>query len=139
MNRILVLFTLISFGACASTEYRFERLDGEKATALPLKLEGFYGLRDGAVVNAEARFGDGPDVVTMNIAIFLRPPAEFRSGAYRATIGGTTMSGTVECPSLAFLGGQTALPNVGGLFVLKDEQNRPKYRVRIPATMLTRR
>jgi hypothetical protein len=42
----------------------------------------------------------------------------------------------VECPSLTFLGGQTALPNVGGVFILKDEKNRPVYRVRIPATQM---
>jgi hypothetical protein len=33
-------------------------------------------------VNAEARFIDGADLVTMNIEIYLRPPAEFRSGTY---------------------------------------------------------
>jgi len=66
--------------------------------------------------------------------VLLRPPAEFRSGTYQAVIGGKTSAGSVECPSLTFLGGQTALPNVGGIFILKDEQNRPAYRVRIPAT-----
>ena len=48
-------------------------------------------------------------------------------------------SGGVECPSLIFQGGQTALPTVGGVFILKDERNRPLYRVRIPATGLAHR
>jgi hypothetical protein len=47
------------------------------------------------------------------------------------------VSGSVECPSLTFQGGQTALPNVGGVFVLKDRMNQPVYRIRVPATMLT--
>ena len=137
--RISIFLLLLSLAGCADASYRFERQDGETFVSLPLKLEGFYGLRDGATVNAEARFADGADQVTMKIAIFLRPPAEFRSGTYEGMIGGQSVSGSVDCPSLSFLGGQTALPNVGGLFILKDDQNRPGFRVRIPSTMLTRR
>jgi hypothetical protein len=139
MKRIFVLFLLVSGPGCANTDYRFDRVDGEQSVTLPLKFDGLYGLRDGALVNAEARFVDGADLVTMNIEIYLRPPAEFRSGTYQAMIGGKMSSGAVECPSLTFQGGQTALPTVGGLFVLKDKQNRPAYRVRIPATTLTHR
>ena len=111
-------------------------MDGEQAVTLPLKLDGFYGLRDGASVNVEARFVDGRDLVTMNISLYLRPPAEFRSGTYQAMIGGKMTTGQVECPSLTFQGGQTALPTVGGLYILRDDQNRPVYRVRIPTTPL---
>ena len=139
MSRISFLFLFLSILGCANTNYRFERLDGEQAIAVPLKFDGLYGVRDGATVSAEARLIDGGDIVTININLYLRPPAEFRSGTYQATIGGKTTSGIVECPSLTFLGGQTAQPNVGGVFILKDEQNRPAYRVRIPATTLVRR
>jgi hypothetical protein len=112
-------------------------MEGEHAAELPLKFDGFYGLRDGAWVNAEARFADGADQVTMRIRIYLRPPAEFSSGTYQGMIGGKMAAGRVECPSLTFQGGQTALPTVGGLFLLKDDQNRTVYRVRIPATELS--
>ena len=138
MRRIFLFFLLVSVPCCVNTDYRFERVDGDQPVALPLKFDGLYGLRDGASVNAEARFSDGADIVTMKIAIYLRPPAEFRSGSYEATIGGKKSSGSVECPSLTFQGGQEALPTVGGLFVLKDEQNRSLYRIRIPATTLAR-
>jgi hypothetical protein len=134
----LWLTTLVGLVACGNSDFRFERIDGDHSVTLPLKLDGFYGLRDGASVKAEAHFVDGNDVVTMNIALYLRPPAEFVSGTYQATIAGKVTSGNVECPSLAFQGGQTALPAVGGVFILKDQNNRPLYRVRIPATMLTR-
>jgi hypothetical protein len=106
---------------------------------LPLKFDGIYGVRDGASVTAEARFVDGADRVTMNIKLFLRPPAEFTSGTYQAMIGGKMTAGAVECPSLTFQGGQEALPTVGGLFLLKDDQNRTVYQVRIPATTLSHR
>lgn len=124
---------------CAKNDYRFERIDGAQAVPLPLTLEGLYGMRDGATVKFEARFMNAKDIVTMNAVLFLRPPAEFRSGTYEATIDGRQNSGNVDCPSLIFQGGQTALPTVGGVFVLKDEQGKPIYRVRIPATMLVSR
>jgi hypothetical protein len=138
MSRVLVFFIVVVVFGCANAEYRFERVDVDPPLSLPLKFDGLYGVRDGAMVKAEGRFVDGNDSVMMNIVVFLRPPAEFQSGTYQATIGGTMHSGSVECPSLSFQGGQTALPSVGGIFVLKDESNRPLYRVRIPATTLKR-
>jgi len=139
MRNLFLLFALMFVLGCTNSKDRFERIDGDKYVALPLKFDGLYGLRDGALVKAEARFVDGGDMVTLNMTLFLRPPAEFQSGTYQAVIGGMMNSGIVECPSLTFQGGQTALPTVGGLFILKDESNRPLYRVRIPATTLTAR
>ena len=134
---LLALALIASFG-CANKDYRFERIDGDQSVTMPMQFDGLYGLRDGAFVKSEARFSSGADKVTMNFVVFLRPPAEFQSGTYEAVIGGRTLKGAVECPSLDFQGGQTALPSVGGVFVLKDEQNRPLYRIRIPATTLQR-
>ena len=71
MTRIPLIFTLVFFVGCANNEYRYERIDGPQATTLPLKLDGFHGTRDGASVNAEARFTDGADSLTMNIALYL--------------------------------------------------------------------
>jgi hypothetical protein len=138
MTRLVLVVALVSMAGCAN-EYRFERIDGPQVTTLPFKLDGIHGLRDGASVNAEARFTDGADSLTMNINLYLVPPPEFRSGTYEGTIGGKTMKGQVECPSIAFFGGQSDQPSVGGVFILKDQQNRPVYRVRIPATPMTRR
>ena len=120
-------------------EYRFEQIGGAQPVSLPLKFGGLYGIRDGAQVKVQGQFADGNDAVTMNVVLFLRPPAEFQSGTYEAVIGGKKTAGSVECPSLTFQGGQTALPTVGGVFILKDETNRPLYRVTIPAAQLLRR
>jgi len=139
MTRIPLIFTLVLFVGCANNEYRFERIDGPQATTLPLKLDGFHGTRDGASVNAEARFTDGADSLTMNIALYLVPPPEFRSGTYEGTIGGKMIKGQVDCPSIMFFGGQSDQPSMGGVFLLKDEQNRSVYRIRIPATPMSRR
>jgi len=135
LSRILLFAALALILGCAngaSTEYRFERIDGDQPVVLPFKFDGLYGVRDGALVKAEGYFLDGGDVVTINITLFLRPPVEFQSGTYQAIVGGKMSSGTVECPSLTFQGNQTALPTVGGVFVLKDEQNRALYRIQIP-------
>ena len=139
MTRIPLVLALLLLIGCAENEYRFERIDGPQVITLPFKLDGIHGVRDGASVNAEARFTDGADVLTMNIALYLVPPPEFRTGRYEGTIGGRTIAGEVECPSITFFGGQADQPSVGGVFILKDEQNRPLYRVRIPATPMTRR
>jgi len=139
MTRIPLVLALLLLIGCAENEYRFERIDGPQVITLPFKLDGIHGVRDGASVNAEARFTDGADVLTMNIALYLVPPPEFRTGRYEGTIGGKTIAGEVECPSITFFGGQADQPSVGGVFILKDEQKRPLYRVRIPATPMTRR
>jgi hypothetical protein len=138
MNRILSVVLLLSLSGCAGGEYRFERIDGSELTPLPLKFDGFYGVRDGATVKAEGRFLNGNDSVTMDVIVYLRPPAEFQSGTYRAVIAGKMNAGNVECPSLIFQGGQTALPTMGGTFILKGENNEPLYRIRIPSTQLRR-
>ena len=138
MTRISLMLALASLLGCANDEYRFERTDGPHATPLPFKLDGIRGVRDGASVNAEARFTDGADFLTMNINLYLVPPPEFRAGRYEGTVGGKMIVGQVECPSITYFGGQADQPSVGGVFILKDEQNRPVYRVKIPPTPLTR-
>ena len=136
---IFVVLQIVTAYGCANKGYQFERIDGDRSVSMPMQFDGLYGLRDGANVKVEGRFSNGADKVTMNFLVYLRPPAEFQSGTYQATIGGITKTGTVECPSLDFQGGQTALPSVGGVFVFIDEQNRPLYRVRVPATNLQRK
>ena len=136
--RTSLLVLLVAIVGCANSEYRFERIDGDQITALPLKFEGIVGVRDAASVVAEARFSDGGDFVTMKINVHLGPPAVFSSGTYQATIGGMATTGIVECPSLDYLGGQNSQPSIGGLFRLKDEQNQPAYQIRIPVTVMKR-
>jgi len=103
-----------------------------------MMFDGLSGLRDGAVVNVQGRFTDGADVVTMNFVVNLGPPPQFRSGTYDAMVGGKQSSGNVNCPSLSYFGDQSASPSVGGVFVLKDGNNRPVYRITIPAATLKR-
>src|SRR3989442_8651667 len=71
--------------------------------------------------------------------LHLVQPPEFRSGVYEATIEGKTSVGRVECTPLTYLGGQADQPSLGGVFILKDGQNRPVYRVGIPPTPMARR
>src|SRR3954467_10887601 len=66
LKKIFILVLALAV-ACVNRDYRFERIDGEQALTLPLKLDRFAGLRDGSSVSAEARFVDGADRVTMRI------------------------------------------------------------------------
>src|SRR5690349_10713285 len=79
LRLVVCLCSLLIFG-CASMDYRFERIDGAQPVMLPLTFEGLRGLRDGAMVEFEGRFVNANDAVTLNGVVFLRPPAEFRSG-----------------------------------------------------------
>jgi hypothetical protein len=57
MTRLSLFLVLVSILGCANTDYRFERIDGPQPMTLPFKFDGIRGVRDGASVNAEARFG----------------------------------------------------------------------------------
>jgi hypothetical protein len=133
-----LVFVLLAIAGCANNEYRFEQIQGERATPVGLNFEGLYGVRDGMTVTAEARFRSESDSAQFTMVLFLRPPAEFRSGTYRASIGGVVSQGDVESRSLTYLGGQASQPSIGGDFLLKDSAGRAAYRVRIPITELKR-
>jgi len=135
---LFVLILLVFSPHCSRREFQFERIEGGSSTAIPLKLIGLQGARDGATVHVQASFADGTDTGQMSLVLQLNPTAECRSGKHRIEIAGQATVGPVECSSIAFLGGQNALPSVGGVFILKDAQNQPVYRVRIPATPMTR-
>lgn len=136
---LLLLCLLMTGWGCAAQEYRFERLDGEDGIPVPLELVAFEGLRDGAAVQVEALFNHENDSAKMNLLLHLTPAAECKSAHYQLTFDGQTTEGPVECSSLSFLGGQNAQPSVGGVFLLKDRENRPAYRVTIPTRVLSRR
>src|SRR5438093_13428293 len=132
-------FMLLILTGCMKTDYRVERIEGTQSVSLPLKFDSFNGVRDGESVKAEALFVDGLDSVQLSIALSLGPPIQFKSGTYRATVGGQMAEGTVSCESLTFLGGQAALPSVGGVFVLRDAGGRAAYRISMPPAPIKRR
>jgi hypothetical protein len=133
----IVLFAMSS--SCASKEPRVERIDGSQVVQLPLKFESMSGMRDGESVTAAPLFANGGESVRMTLRIRLGPPITFVSGEYRADVGGQTSEGRVVCDSLSFLGGQNALPSVGGIFRLQDANGHTVYRVSLPPTPITRR
>ena len=139
MTRLSLPVIFLVIAGCVSSEYRFERVEGSQLILLPLKFDSLYGTRDGYSVNVEARFTDGHDFAQMSLALHLGIPAQFTSGTYRITIGGRSSEGKVDSESVSFLGGQTALPSVGGVYILKDAQDRPAYRVKMPPTPVKRR
>jgi len=135
----LLTVLLASASDCSRSQFQFERIDGNSSKEVPLKLTGLQGARDGATVHVQASFADGKDTGQMALVLELNPTAECRSGTHRVEIAGQTTEGSVECSSVSFLGGQNAPPSVGGVFILKDAQSRPVYRVRIPTTPMSRR
>ena len=138
MKAALILQVILWMASgCVSTEQRFERVDGDRSVPMPLMLQSVQGVRDGNAVNAVIRFAGGAEYAELTIAIHLGPPAEFRSGTHRGLLDGRTIEGSVDCESLTYLGGQSTPPSIGGTFVLNNEGS-PAYRVKMPATLLTR-
>jgi hypothetical protein len=136
---IFLGFLLFSASACGEKEPRVERVDGSQSSQLPLKFESMFGMRDGEAITAQPLFKDGMDSVQLEVHVRLGPPIAFASGTYRANIGGHMSEGPVVCDSLSFLGGQNALPSVGGTFRLQDNASgHTVFRITMPATPITR-
>lgn len=95
-------------------------------------------MRDGEFVRAVPVFKDGMDVIRLDLHVRLGPPIAFVMGTYNARIGNRTTEGPVVGDSLSFLGGQNALPSVGGIFRLQDNSTgRTIFRITMPPTPIT--
>jgi hypothetical protein len=137
-RRILILLLAAAVQACGNKEYRVERIDNAQSVRLPLKFAFMVGVRDGELVRAAPVFKDGMDAMRLDLRVRLGPPITFVSGSYHATIGDRAMEGPVVCDSLSFLGGQNALPSVGGVFRLQDNSTGGTvFRVTMPPTPIT--
>src|SRR5262245_29469567 len=87
LTKFLLLTVLLASAAdCSRAEFRFERLDGNSSTVMPLKLTGLQGARDGATVHVQASFADGNDRGQMALVLELNPTAECKSGTHRVEI-----------------------------------------------------
>jgi hypothetical protein len=138
-KRILILLLAATVSACASKEYRVERIDGTQAVRMPLKFAFMVGMRDGDMVRASPVFKDGKDGLRLDLRVRLGPPITFAFGTYHGIIGDHEIEGAVVSDSLSFLGGQNALPSVGGVFRLQDNSTgRTVFRVTMPPTAITK-
>src|SRR5262245_46696143 len=91
----LLTVVLVSAADCSRGQFQFERIDGNSSEAVPLKLTGLQGARDGATVRVQASFADGNNTGQMALVLELNPTAECRSGTYRVEIDGQTTEGPV--------------------------------------------
>jgi hypothetical protein len=136
--RMLIVLLVAAVSACANKEYRVERIDNAQSVQLPLKFAFMVGMRDGELVRAAPVFKDGRDGIRLDLRLRLGPPITFASGSYHGMMDGREIEGPVVCDSLSFLGGQNALPSVGGVFRLQDmSTGRTVFRVTMPPTPIT--
>jgi hypothetical protein len=137
-KRILILLVAATVSACANKEYRVERIDGAQTVPLPFKFAFMAGMRDGDMVLAAPVFKDGKDGLRLDLRLRLGPPITFVAGTYHGMIGDRAIEGPVVSDALSFLGGQNALPSVGGVFRLQDSSTgRTVFRVTMPPTAIT--
>lgn len=135
----LILLLAATVSACANKEYRVERIDGTQSVRVSLQFAFMVGERDGELVRAAPVFKDGKDGLRLDLRVRLGPPITFVAGTYHGTIGNREIEGPVVSDSLSFLGGQNALPSVGGVFRLQDNSTgRTVFRVTMPPTPITK-
>jgi hypothetical protein len=94
------------------------------------------GTRDGDVLDAQAKFGDGSSTLTVTMRFDIGSPTKLKLGRWQWTRDGRITSGTVAERSVMFLGGQSGPPSVGGRFDLLDPAGAAEYRITIPTTEL---
>jgi len=125
-----------------------EKINDNTKILLSLRLDSFTGLRDGYAIRGKIIFlydktsvssikTFTPDSLILNIVVEPGVPTRFISGKFRLRNRGKLFHGPVTSTSLTFLGGQGALPSLGGTFLLKANQGE-SYEVYIPPTEIAR-
>jgi hypothetical protein len=136
MRRLAVGWAMVLMAACTSpVRPPVEDLSGRENLS-SLTLRQVRGTRDGDRLDAEAKFGEGPSTLTVEMRFDIGAPTKLRSGQWQWTRDGQPLSGTVAERSVMFLGGQSGAPSIGGRFDLLDAGGTARYRITIPTTEL---
>lgn len=142
MSRLAAWTALVLLGlatACSGPgEASVEALGGQSPAPLALRLSSLTGARDGGRLRAEARFEGEAGWLRLDLEFKLGVPTTLDQGSYEAEIQGRRETGSVTSKSITFLGGQSDRPNLGGVFTLLSRDGAPRYRVRLPTSIVER-
>ncbi len=135
--RSLLSCALVLMIACAKPpRVPVEDLSGrENLSAYTLK--EVRGTRNGDRLDAEAQFGDGSSVLTVEMRFDIGAPTKLHSGRWQWSRDGRLIGGSVGERSVMFLGGQDGPPSIGGRFDLIETDGLARYRITVPTTELT--
>ena len=135
-RRLLSCSAIVLMTACARPpQPPVEDLSGRENLS-SYTLRQVRGTRDGDRLDAEATFGDGRSILTVEMRFAIGAPTKLESGRWKWNRDGRLMSGTVTERSVMFLGGQDGPPSIGGRFDLHDAIGVAAYRITIPTTEL---
>lgn len=149
MKKFSIIFLCLASLQCQSNqEPSVEKIDGTSRTSLPLLLNELAGLRDGETVNVEAIFlpknevtddngPTGPDSLLLRIRLQFAVPTRFQAGSFKWFRKGELFQGQLTSSSVAYYGGQGALPSMNGQFQFSIP-GRGHYEVLIPSTEIAR-
>ena len=136
LRRLLPCCTIVFIAACTRPPRPpLEDLSGRESLS-SYTLGQVRGTRDGDRLDAEATFGNGTSILTVEMRFAIGAPTKLESGRWQWNRDGRLMSGTVTERSVMFLGGQDGPPSVGGRFDLHDATTAAAYRITIPTTEL---
>ena len=125
-------FALLFCGCASRSAAPVETLGSGLQDVSRLALTSLQGTRDGDRLDVRATYGDGSSTLRVDLQFRVTPPTRLQSGTWTGLAG----QGTVQERSVTFLGGQSAMPSIGGRFDLIGQDERPMYRINIPVQEL---
>lgn len=130
----IALLLLAFLCACQSgpSEATVESIHGPDAALKLLKFTSLTGSRDGGRLRAQILFEAPESTLKLDLTFEIGVPTRLLSGSYRYETERSKEEGTVRERSLTFLGGQSDLPQLGGIFELADPRGSPVLRVSLP-------
>ncbi len=145
---LILILCLVTLQCRGSREASVVKIDGASRTSLPLRIEELVGLRDGETVDIEAKFlanmevgndnkASGPDSLILQIKMQFAVPIRFRAGSFSWHQNDALLQGPLTSTSVAYYGGQGALPSMAGQFQFSIS-GHGDYEVIIPSTEIVR-
>lgn len=135
--RVRLLLCIVLFCCAGPREAKIEALEGGKELGSYRK-KLLVGIRDGDILRVKLVFADSSSLLTMNMRFRIGVPTRLLNGHYHWRHGGGILEGSVRASSVTFLGGQSDLPNLGGVFRLLSPAGSALYKVTLPTSEVAR-
>ncbi len=94
------------------------------------------GRRDGDRMPTQIRMRTGASQLTLTLELQIGVPTTLLNGHFQWVSSEQTLQGNVRARSLTFLGGQSDLPNLGGVFELLRADGSASFKVIVPTSQV---
>ena len=94
------------------------------------------GRRDGDRMPTQIRLRTRTSELTLTLELQIGVPTTLLGGHFQWVSSEQTLEGNVRARSLTFLGGQSDLPNLGGVFELQRADGSATFKVIVPTSQV---